>query len=552
MTMPIFDFRSSNGDANVYGASIANPAKTTQEFCTRELEKLRGKAWLALMASLAMACFEGCASHVPPMAISPRPAPIPAAEPPPAPREFRAAWVATVANIDWPSKPGLTVEAQKQEARKLIAHARRLGLNTLILQVRPAADALYASQLEPWSEYLTGQQGKAPEPLYDPLAFWIEEAHGAGLELHAWFNPFRARHASARSPLAANHVANTRPDLVRAYGDQLWLDPGEPDAVEHVLAVILDVARRYDVDGIHLDDYFYPYPILDETGQKVDFPDEPSWQAFLAKGGTLSRADWRRRNVDEFVERLYQEVHREKPQVLVGLSPFGIGRPDRRPSCVTGFSQYDEIYADVELWLEQGWLDYLVPQLYWPRNSFGQPFGTLLDYWRAQNPKGRHVWPGLFTSHIGLPDPWPAEEITGQIQLARTCGGSVGHAHFSLIALDKDYGGIFGSLSGIYEGPALVPATGWLGGATPSAPAARLLASPSDPSVVRVEVAKGDVPWLLAVWGRYGDAWKFFVLPGGRGVIPAESGGDHLGPAFVSAVSRTGFESPRAAARDER
>ncbi len=506
----------------------------------------------ALLCFAVLACFEGCANHTTPVAIPRGPAPILLAEPPPAPREFRAAWVATVANIDWPSKFGLTVEAQKQEARNLIAHARRLGLNALILQVRPAADALYASQLEPWSEYLTGQQGKAPEPHYDPLAFWIEEAHGAGLELHAWFNPFRARQVSARSSLAASHVANTRPGLVRSYGDQLWLDPGEPDAVEHALAVVLDVTRRYDVDGIHLDDYFYPYPILDEAGKKVDFPDEPSWQAFLAKGGTLSLADWRRGNVDGFVERLYQEVHRVKPQVRVGVSPFGLGRPDRRPTGVTGFSQYDEIYADAELWLEQGWLDYLAPQLYWPRNSFGQPFGTLLDYWRAQNPKGRHVWPGLFTSRIGLPDPWPAEEITAQIQLARTCGGSMGHAHFSMIALEKDYGGIFGSLAGIYEGPALVPATGWLGGSAPPAPAARLRASPAGPSTVRVEVAAGDIPWLVAVWGRYGDAWKFFVLPGGRGDIPAEFAGNRLGPVFVSVVGPTGLESPRAAARDER
>jgi len=473
-------------------------------------------------------------------------------EPPPAPREFRAAWVATVANIDWPSTRGSSTDTQKTEALEIITQARSLGLNALILQVRPSADALYASQLEPWSEFLTGEQGKAPDPIYDPLAFWIEEAHRAGLELHAWFNPYRARHPSARSPLAANHVGITHPDLVRTYGDQLWMDPGEPGAVEHVLAVVLDVVRRYDVDGVHIDDYFYPYPIEDRTGQTVDFPDEPPWQAFLATGGTLSRAEWRRSNVNGFVARLYQEVHREKPLVRVGVSPFGIGRPDRRPTGVTGFSQYDEIYADAELWLEQGWMDYLAPQLYWKLSSTGQPFGTLLDYWHAQNPKGRHVWPGLFTSRVGLPDPWPAEEITEQILLTRTCGGSTGHAHFSMVALKKDYGGITGPLARTYGGPALVPATGWLGGTAPPAPSVRLLGSPADPSTVRVELTTGNVPWLLAVWGRYGNTWRFFTLSGGAGTIPAQSGGSPLGLAFASAVGRTGLESPRVAAKDER
>ncbi len=511
---------------------------------------------IAFLAPLALAGFVGCANHVAPTPFQPKTALAPLPEPPAAPREFRAAWVATVANIDWPSHPGMSVEAQKKEARDIIAQARSLGLNALILQVRPAADALYLSQLEPWSEYLTGEQGTAPEPIYDPLAFWIEETHRVGIELHAWFNPYRARHVSARSPLAANHVGITRPDLVRTYGDQLWLDPGEPDAVEHVLAVIRDVVRRYDVDGIHIDDYFYPYPIEDPTGKAIDFPDERAWQAFLAGGGMLSRAEWRRRNVDGLVARLYREVHHEKPLVRVGVSPFGIGRPDRWPPGVTGFSQYDDIYANVELWLEQGWLDYLAPQLYWPRITPGQPFGTLLDYWRAQNPKGRHIWPGLFTSRTGLSAPlsapWPVEEITEQIQLTRTCGGSTGHAHFSMVALKKDYGGITGPLANTYGDPALVPATGWLGGTPPPAPSVRLLRSAANSPSIRIELATGDVPWLLTVWGRYGSTWRFFTLPGGAGTIPAQSGGNPLGSAFVSAVGRTGLESPRRAAKDER
>ena len=499
-----------------------------------------------LLTLLTVAGLLGCGNHRLPD-LSPA-----GGGPPAAPREFRAAWVATVANIDWPSARGLSAETQQAEARAIIAKARSLGLNALILQVRPAADALYASQLEPWSEYLTGQQGRAPEPRYDPLAFWIEEAHGAGLELHAWFNPYRARHASARSPLAASHVANGHPGLVRTYGDQLWLDPGEPAAAAHVLAVILDVVRRYNVDGVHIDDYFYPYPIQDAAGQKVDFPDEPAWQAFLARGGALSRTDWRRSHVDRLIERIYKEVHREKSYVRVGVSPFGLGRPERRPPGVTGFSQYDELYADAERWLGQGWLDYFVPQLYWTMASPGQPFAPLLDYWRAQNPKGRSVWPGLFTSRTGSADPWPPEEITTQIQLTRSRGGSLGHAHFSMVALMKDYGGIAGRLANVYGGPALVPAAAWLGGAAPPAPSVRLMRSGPDPATVRVAVGTGEAPRLLALWASYGGTWRFFTLPGGGGSLPALGGGKPLVAVVAAAVGRTGLESPRVIAQDER
>ena len=202
---------------------------------------------LEAFGAIAASAFSGCS------VVAPTSTP---GEPPPAPREFRGAWIASVANIDWPSRPGLPAEAQRDEARELVRIARRTGLNALILQVRPAADALYASRLEPWSEYLTGEQGRPPQPPYDPLAFWIDEAHRAGIELHAWFNPYRVRHPSARGPLASGHVANTHPESVRPYGDMLWLDPGDPLAAELALAAILDVVRRYDVDGVHVDDYF--------------------------------------------------------------------------------------------------------------------------------------------------------------------------------------------------------------------------------------------------------------------------------------------------------
>ncbi len=507
---------------------------------------LKRRLGAPLLALLVLVLLAGC--------LRPAPGLLPAASdtPPPSPREFRAAWVATVANIDWPSSPRLSTEAQKAEARALVQRARELGLNTLILQVRPAADALYASALEPWSEYLTGTQGKPPEPFYDPLAFWIQEAHRAGLELHAWFNPYRARHSTGRSPLAPSHLASQRPELVRTYGDQLWLDPAEPAAADHVLAVILDVVRRYEVDGVHFDDYFYPYPVKDAAGLKVDFPDESPWQGYLARGGTLARADWRRDQVDLFVERVYQEVHRVKPQVRVGVSPFGLGRPDRRPPGVAGFSQYDELYAHAERWLEQGWLDYFVPQLYWRTEAPDQPFGPLLDGWRAQNPKGRPVWPGLFTSRLGAAEPWPVSEITGQIQLTRLRPGSPGHAHFSMVALKKDYGGIAGPLADLYDGPALVPAAAWLPGAVPAAPTVRLQRTSATTPTLRVERTEGPTDLLLAVWARYGRSWRFFTLPGGAGELPASYQGSPLDRAFASSVSRTGLESPPTRVTDAR
>ncbi|MBW3623684.1 MAG: family 10 glycosylhydrolase, partial [Armatimonadetes bacterium] len=352
---------------------------------------------------------------------------------PPAPqREFRGVWVASVANIDWPSKRGLTPAQQKEELIRLMDRARDLRLNALVFQVRPAADALYASLLEPWSEYLTGQMGKAPEPFYDPLAFAVEEAHRRGLELHAWFNPYRARHASATSPISADHISRTRPHLVKSYGKSLWLDPGEPAVQEHSLRVILDVVRRYDIDGAHIDDYFYPYKERDANGQIIEFPDEPSWQAYRQSGGELSRESWRRENVNGFVRRLYEGIKAEKPWVKFGVSPFGIWRPGF-PEQIRGFDAYEQLYADSRLWLEKGWLDYFTPQLYWKIETTGQSYPVLLNWWAEQNPQGRHLWPGNYTGRVGgaAPNDWPPEEIVYQVKATRGHAGATWNVQFS-------------------------------------------------------------------------------------------------------------------------
>lgn len=389
-----------------------------------------------------------------PAASAPSIAPSPPAAPP---REWRAAWVATVANIDWPSKPGLPAEQQQAEIRALCDTAVRVGLNALILQVRTSTDALYDSALEPWSEYLTGTQGQHPG--YDPLAVWLAEARARGLELHAWLNPYRSRHSTAKSPVADSHVSRTHPDWVRRYGDQLWMDPGEPGAAEHTLAVVRDLLTRYAVDGIHIDDYFYPYPVTDPaTKAEVDFPDEPSWQRYVASGGALARADWRRYNVNTLVQRLYALAHEVRPGTRVGISPFGLPKPAARPPGISGFSQYDKLYADVELWLREGWLDYLAPQLYWPRAQTAQAFEPLLQAWRALNPLGRPIHPGLFTSRIDASDKsWQPDEILGQIDSVRRLSPGSGHIHFSMAALAQNRKGVADALR---NGPYAAAASG--------------------------------------------------------------------------------------------
>jgi uncharacterized lipoprotein YddW (UPF0748 family) len=481
-----------------------------------------------------------------------------ATTPPPSPREFRAAWVSTVANIDWPTKPNLNAAQQQAEAIAILDRAKALNLNAVVLQVRPSADAIYPSKLEPWTEYLTGAQGAAPQPMYDPLKFWVTQAHARGLQLHAWFNPYRARHSGAKSPLSANHIARTNPAAVKTYGKFLWMDPGEESASKQTLDVVLDVVKRYDIDGVHIDDYFYPYPIeapgvageaaaLDGNGaakSELDFPDQPAWQRYLQSGGKLDRASWRRQNVNQLIEALYTGIHREKSWVLFGISPFGLGKPALRPAGIAGFSQYDKLYADAELWLQNGWLDYLSPQLYWSIAQAPQAYPVLLDYWVAQNRKGRHIWPGLFTSRVGAPTKdYPPEEILQQISVTRARPAASGHVHFSMAALMENRKGLSDQLkAGQYATPALVPASPWLGSEAPGAPV--VLAKRHAGAVV-LKLAPGKDNAQYAIWSRYGSEWRFAVAPASRGDWSLADD-PKLGAAsavFVNAVDRLGNES---------
>jgi uncharacterized lipoprotein YddW (UPF0748 family) len=464
---------------------------------------------------------------------------LPGSETPPRPqREFRGAWVATVNNIDWPSKPGLSTSALKAELLAILNQAAQLRLNAVIFQVRPSCDALYASRLEPWSEYLSGEMGRAPGASFDPLQFAVQEAHRRGLELHAWFNPFRARHPSAKSPISNRHISKTQPSLVRTYGKHLWLDPGEPAVHEYSLRVILDVVRRYDLDGVHLDDYFYPYPERDSAGQPMDFPDQASWQRYVRSGGKLGRADWRRDNVSRFIQRLYQEVKREKRWVKVGLSPFGIWRPGY-PASVRGFDAYDQLYADARRWLTAGWLDYLTPQLYWRTDEPQQSYPVLLRWWTEQNTLGRHLWPGNSVYRAAA----KPGELAAQIQLTRNSAGATGNVLWSMKTLmdgQAQNGGLL--LRGIYRQEALAPATPWLDSQPPFTP--KLSAALSSRGCrVSWRNGGGEAPWLWVLQAREDQGWTTRILPGGLDTITLT--GSNAKPAVIAfrAVDRCGNAS---------
>ena len=478
--------------------------------------------------------------------------------PPVVSREFRAAWVATVDNIDWPSRPGLSTEQQQQELIAILDRAKELRLNALVFQVRPAADALYPSALEPWSYYLTGAQGRAPAPAWDPLAFVVREAHARGLELHAWFNPYRARHPSDRSPLDPTHIASARPALVKRYGSYLWMDPGEPAVIEKSVSVIVDVVRRYDVDGVHIDDYFYPYKERDARGALIPFPDAPSYGAYTANGGALPIDDWRRANVDTFVRQMYERVKAAKPWVKVGISPFGIWRPGF-PADVRGFDSYAELYGDSRKWLREGWLDYASPQLYWPIAKDGQPYPSLLGWWAGENLKQRHMWPGNYTSRVGGGGAWTADELVNQIGVTRRQGSATGNVHFSMSVFMPNKGSAAGRVERealaarlqreTYATEALVPASPWLAptNARLAPPAVRedrdtrtgatfLIATAPPSQVVRT--------WVIARWD--GRTWRTEFRPGDAGpltlTVPAT--GDGIGY-WISWIDRVGLESPR-------
>jgi len=458
-------------------------------------------------------------------------------------REFRGVWVASVANIDWPSKRTLTTAEQQRELLVLLDRAAELKLNAVVFQVRPAADALYDSKIEPWSEYLTGAQGRAPDPYWDPLAFAVREAHARQLELHAWFNPYRARFTDAKSALASSHIARTNPALVKPYGGYLWMDPGERAVRARTLKVVLDVVARYDIDGVHIDDYFYPYPETSKRGREIPFPDEPSWQQYRKGGGALSRDDWRRRNVDLLVHELHDGIHQIKPWVRFGVSPFGIWRPGF-PAQVRGFDAYQKLYADARKWLREGWVDYFTPQLYWPTTKVAQAYPALLQWWAEENTQARHLWPGNFSSRAGASGAgaFSVSELVEQIRVTREQPGATGNVHFSMKSFLQNQGSMNDSLKrGPYANLALVPATPWLSAAAPPVPAIAVTTRRAS-TFLALGTLGTTVPWQWLVQIRTSEGWTSRVLAGTQTSIALarEPAPTHV---TVRALNRVGVAS---------
>ncbi len=332
-------------------------------------------------------------------------------------QEFRGVWVASVWNLNFPDKSGLSAAEQKRQILRLLDTARAARLNHVLVQVRPEGCALYPSRLEPWSRFLTGTQGNSPG--FDPLQTFIEEGHKRGIKIHAWFNPFRAS-INAKNARHPAHPSRRFPEHTKQIGNLLWMDPGAPAVQEHFLAVVRDVLRRYDVDGIHFDDYFYPYPA---PGKSASFPDSDSYAAYRKRGGNLSLADWRRDNVNSLIRRTHQLVKSEKPRVLFGVSPFGIYTKGQPPEVKAGLDQFNEIYSDPLRWLREGWVDYLAPQLYW-KDGGPQSFSALLRWWRnpSVNPRRIPIYPGIALDRLGGSHQWPLSEIATQIRAEQSIG----------------------------------------------------------------------------------------------------------------------------------
>ena len=374
--------------------------------------------------------------------------------------EFRGVWVATVDNIDWPAKGNFNSDSQKAEFIRLLDMHQRNGINAMIVQIRPAADALYPSQYEPWSEWLTGKQGKPPVPYYDPLEFMITETHKRKMAFHAWMNPYRAEFTTGVSTISATHITRLHPDWFLPYGDKKYFDPGNKAVQHYVAAVVKDVVSRYAVDGVHFDDYFYPYRI---TGK--EFPDNTS---YLQYGNGLKKDDWRRSNTDSIIAMLSRIIKSVNKTCVFGISPFGIWRnADKDPingSKTNGAaSNYDDLYANILLWLKNGWIDYVAPQLYWEFGHPKAPYNLLLDWWNNHT-YGRHCYIGLGIYKANINKAWREHtQLTRQIDSLRSKPNIQGMIFFSSINFETNPNGWSDSLRLHYfKEPAKLPIMEWL------------------------------------------------------------------------------------------
>ncbi|WP_337043651.1 glycoside hydrolase family 10 protein [Emticicia sp. 17c] len=384
-------------------------------------------------------------------------------------REFRAVWVATIDNIDWPSRKGLSADIQQQEFRTLLDRQKSYGMNAVLVQVRAASDAFYARSKEPWSEWLTGEQGKAPTPFYDPMTFMIHEAHQRGMEFHAWLNMNRGTHKASKS-ITPDHLTLTKPEWFLSYGGYKLFNLGIPEVRTYITDVVVNIVRYYDIDGIHFDDYFYPYTIANEK-----LRDEDTFRKY--KGNFTNIEDWRRNNVDLIVKDISDAIRREKPKVKFGVSPVGVWRnASVDPSgsqTAGGQTSYDNLYADTKKWIQKGWIDYIAPQIYFSFEFNKVPYKTLADWW-TNHTYERHLYIGhaayrvkAGSNEIGWERP---NQIPRQVRYNRSKTQISGSIYFSAKPLTKNELSVTDSLRNLYFYPALPPTMPWKDNIPPNAP----------------------------------------------------------------------------------
>ncbi len=410
-------------------------------------------------------------------------------------REFRGVWLTTVGNGDWPSAPGLPVLSQKNELTAFLDKLKAVGINVVFLQIRPESDALYQSSIEPWSYWLTGKQGTPPSPLYDPLEFAVTEAHKRGMELHTWVNPYRAVRSGSTYTKAANHITNTHPDWLITIGSNTIVDPGKSAARSYVLSVISDMVRRYDIDGVVMDDYFYLEGITTEDA--ATFAAEPR--------GFTNLGDWRRNNVNLLIRGIYDSVNTIKPWVKFGMGPAGIWKYGVPPG-TRGWDVYNAIYCDAVAWLQGAYIDYFAPQIYW-RIGYPAASYSLLEPWWATQVNGRIYCPSLAAYRIGQSDFGGAGEVANQIRFYRNAGNAQGNVPFTANNLTNNLGGIGDTLTkDIYRYPALVPTFLWKDTLRPNPPRGIQYANVGAGGTaaitweVPITAADGDTAWRYAIY----------------------------------------------------
>ena len=384
-------------------------------------------------------------------------------------RELRSAWITTFTNLDWPSKKGLSSSEQKKEFLKIVGDFEKNSINAVIGQVRASSDAFYKSKLSPWSEWLTGHQGQAPDSDFDPLKFMVKECHERNMEFHAWFNPFRAVSHVKFSNISKNHITKKKPEWFFKYGNTLYYNPGIPEVREYICNVVKEVVHNYDIDGVHFDDYFYPYTI---KGEKI--PDDKEYREHSR--GCISKDDWRRDNINLLIQEVAQVIKSEKKHVKFGVSPLAIWRNQKQDPkgsfTNSGQSSFDNLYCDTKLWIEENWVDYMAPQLYWSTSNKFANYNHLINWW-TKNEFDRHLYVGhaIYKLNTKNRHTFGTDELIKQVNISRKNGRVDGNIYFRAKAFVSNHQNFQKSIGeSIYKYPSLIPAMKWIDSIPPSKP----------------------------------------------------------------------------------